>query len=768
MNAPECRAMPTVVWLVLILAAMFSSAAAQDQVSGNLIQFNDNGAWSWFSEERAIVDQSAGTILIGSVTESYGAGGRDADAEIAIYSITSGSRDRFVLNSALGSSQGGNDHAHPVLAQLNDGRYIAAYATHGLDTLSRFRTSANPSNPYSWEPEVTFDNTPPGASSINGSTTYSNVLQLSAEGGRIYNFNRSRGFDPNFNYSDDGGATWQYGGRLINDNPSDPVNRNSTRPYANYASNGVNEIHFINTDDHPNNGPINSLYHGVIRDGKVFDTFGNEIDGDLFDVHGSLPSDPTTVFQGTTSRSAWGSDIELGADGNPVVVFSTQVDNSEDDLRYHYARFDGSWQQSEIAFAGSAALSGQTDYTGNISLDPNDLNTVYISTNVDPATGQAVFSTADGQQHYEIYKGVTTNGGQSFSWTPITQNSSVDNLRPIVPDWNENNTAVIWMRGRYGIPENPGNYDRGAGFLDYDLAVVGIVEQDGITQGQIDYIDANLSNTSLADGSPLNTTVGPNAGPNNGSWHARSGFGNGGSVFTANESGNESVPMLRTSYVNDGDEGTFDVFAYFWSNSPDQWEIRAGLNVTDTIWFREQGAELTEVAEIASGQILVSDTGGLSLYQAFLGRTTIDAGGELSVFIDNGLGGGSDTRTWYDGIGIAPVAGVLVDDPLVGDFDLDTDIDLEDAAILFANLFVDVSSLDASETLLLGDITGDLVIDYDDFLEFSQVFDSLYGQGALASSRMVVSEPASASLATMFTVIAFSRRVFALKDTPSK
>ena len=37
----------------------------------------------------------------------------------------------------------------------------------------------------------------------------------------------------------------------------------------------------------------------------------------------------------------------------------------------------------------------------------------------------------------------------TFQWTPITWNSSRDNLRPIVPAWDGNNMVLLWFRGTY-------------------------------------------------------------------------------------------------------------------------------------------------------------------------------------------------------------------------------------------------------------------------------------------------------------------------------
>ena len=35
-----------------------------------VIVFNDNGGWSWFEDERAVVDTSTGTLLVSSVANA--------------------------------------------------------------------------------------------------------------------------------------------------------------------------------------------------------------------------------------------------------------------------------------------------------------------------------------------------------------------------------------------------------------------------------------------------------------------------------------------------------------------------------------------------------------------------------------------------------------------------------------------------------------------------------------------------------------------------
>jgi hypothetical protein len=66
----------------------------------------------------------------------------------------------------------------------------------------------------------------------------------------------------------------------------------------------------------------------------------------------------------------------------------------------------------------------------------------------------------------EIWKGVTCDGGATFDWEPVTANSQMDNLRPVVPKWDASHTALLWLRGTYTSAQS------------YSFKVVGLVEEN--------------------------------------------------------------------------------------------------------------------------------------------------------------------------------------------------------------------------------------------------------------------------------------------------
>jgi hypothetical protein len=455
MKNVDNRFLMAVAVCIGLAAAATAAEVPPDYVAGQLIELNDNGAWSWFMDQRAVVDR--GKLIVGSVRSvgDFRSGKDDPDwgnVEVAVLDIDSGTTRRTVLHRHLEQ----DDHDNPAFLKLVDGRYLAVYSKHAVERKVYSRIS-EPGDPLAWGPVTTFES--PGADrpAFGGNNvTYSNLFRLPE--GRIYNFFRGFDHDPNYMVSDDCGRTWTYGGRLLR-------GRDGYSPYLKYAYDGKDTIHFITTEDHPRNYD-NSVYHGFLRDGTVFLSDGTP-QGKLSETTDTKIAawDLTKVFQGDPDNVAWVTDLELDRQKRPYLAFSVQKDGrglrtgrGGMDHRYYYGRWDGSaWHVHEMAHAGSRLYGGEDDYTGLVALDPNDPGVVYISTNCDPVSGTPLTSSADGRRHHEIYRGASRDAGKTWRWEPITANSSVDNVRPIVPHWNDTRTALVWMRGTYR--QNHGQWD---------------------------------------------------------------------------------------------------------------------------------------------------------------------------------------------------------------------------------------------------------------------------------------------------------------------
>lgn len=420
----------------------------------HLLTFKQNGGWCWFQDERAIVDDE--TLVFGTVAGTTRAGHDGGDIDVTAYEIDAGASTTVELHDQLGQ----DDHNVPSLLRRPDGRYLAAYSTHGADSFFRYRLAEWAGEIGTWSDEHALELPGEGV-------TYTNLHFLaSANGdrGRIYNFSRAKGIDPNWMYSDDGGQAWTWGGRML-DWPG--------RPYVKYASDGQAVIHLATTDGHPRDFD-NNIYHGYIKEDTLHDSHGT--------VAQALHDGPLTrkaltkVFSGDPHNVAWTTDLHLDADGHPVMGFSVQKDgasfknNPEEgpgwDHRYYYARFDGTeWHVHEMAYAGTGLYPREADYTGLLAIDPNEPSVVYISSDVHPQTGLPNVSETDEKRHYEIFKGVTDDGGASWTWTPVTTDSDADHLRPVIPSWEGPRRAVLWQRGDFRT------------YTDYDTNIVGIIEE---------------------------------------------------------------------------------------------------------------------------------------------------------------------------------------------------------------------------------------------------------------------------------------------------
>jgi hypothetical protein len=628
-----------------------------DRVAGNMMLINDNAGWCWYQDDKIIYDPVGGNILTSTAAEEHGFGGvsgsRLNDMDATTFNIATGKRT--VTQARDGSGGGGDDHNMGAFWIRPDGRYLHFYCQHYTNWKTYYRLSTNLNDGSSWGSEQSYDwLTIPNSPGFDGQTSsYTNVHYLSCEGtgqGRLYNIIRIFTRTPCISYSDDLGQTWQYMGRL-----NSPVGGATySNFYHKFRSNGVDRIDFIGVEKHPRNYN-NSVYHGYIQNGKTYNSYGVEIDNindqDAPSVQAFTPifiADPT---QGEgTYHTGWTNEIELDEDGYPVCLYQTrygtepwgwgsgQANIGAADHRFFYARFNGTtWTSTELGKMGVGLHQPEQDYIGMGCIHPDDANVVYISTPFDPCDDTEY-------EHYEIFKGVTSDKGLTWDWTQITFDSTENNVRPAIPPWDANNTAVFWTRGIY----QQDNYE------DYDLVLVGLVEEEDVILSPVTYIDANEINTIEADDS-LFTPTGPSDSPGAGDdqWHEYTRYGNAGSVYTAGESP-EDAPMLKTT-ISGLAEGTYDVFAYFWCHPTQDWGVVGGFAPSDMLYFSKQSSQQAEASQFA-GPVDVIDI-ETAMYRVYIGRTQVSDGASVDVYIDDYDESFvyAPVLTTYDGVGVARV-----------------------------------------------------------------------------------------------------------------
>ena len=366
-----------------------------EYVGGALVRLNDNGAWSWFMDPRAIIDE--GKLIAGSVravgsNQANESDPRWGNVEVSVYELATGRVATTVLHPHLEQ----DDHDAPAFLIRRDGSYLAVYSKHAVERRMYYRIS-EPHNPLAWGPAAVIETPGENAARAGNNDTYANLFRM--PDGRVFNFFRGFGHDYD-----------------------------------------------------------NSLYHGYLQGDTIHHSNGAVVGTLNTTTEKKIATwELTKVFQGTPDDVAWMADIELDRDAHPYVLFSTQIDGrglprgqGGMDLRYDYARWDGtSWHTEEIAHAGRRLYAGEDDYSGLGALDPKNPDVMYISTDADPVSGDPLVSHADRKRHYELFRGQRDARLGKWTWAPFTRNSTADNLRPVIPAWNDPRTALVWMRGTY-------------------------------------------------------------------------------------------------------------------------------------------------------------------------------------------------------------------------------------------------------------------------------------------------------------------------------
>jgi len=425
-----------------------------------------DGAWTWFNDERACFH---GDYLY--------AGYVRADGHVGLTRYHPPTGESASMQLSTEAARENDDHNNPSIVVLPDKRLLVTYSRHHKDEFFFWRVSHNlyPSRAEDWSPEMRRP-TP-------SRTTYANTFRLSEEENRLYNFFRGINFNPAISISEDSGQSWSEAIHFIRSGTG------RVRPYTRYCSNHRNRIDLLYTDGHPRDEK-NSIYHLYYQGGGF-----HESTGQIIRPFTRLPIDHdagrrgTVVYPYSEESShplsipwgrAWVWDLHYDEKGNPVCVFQVLPYAAEgigemdilawphSRILYYYGRWTGSkWVCHRIANAGRGLYEEENFYAGGIAIDPENPGTVYLSSNArhpfdDLEPNREVPLNPEGR--YELWRGESADKGETFQWEPITQNSSADNLRPIVPERHGCKRHLLWFQGRY------------TRYQDFDTRIMGIFD----------------------------------------------------------------------------------------------------------------------------------------------------------------------------------------------------------------------------------------------------------------------------------------------------
>lgn len=441
---------------------------------------SEDGVWTWYNDERAIFKNDR---LYTSYVK------RDGKVALSVNDIKTGTN--IGSETILSNWTQRDDHNNAALLSRLDGKIMAFFTPHTTTPYNYSRTSLvdEPTNQLDWSQQV--------AQNTINNAGYNNVYQLSAEGGKIYNFMRTSGKLPNFKeYTSDG--TPIRNGKdilLFNRGGGGP-------PYVKYVSNNIDRIDMFVTDGHPRFAN-NNLYHCYYK------TNNDGSQGSIYQTNGTLITTLASVISGTpipipsinkiyafgsdgTQDRPWNHDINYDSNGNPVVSYSKQKNINE--ITYHYARWNGTnWTNNFVADAGNGLYNNEKDYTGLMTINPYNANEIFMSSNVNPISGIE-------NNIHEIYSAITPDNGKTWQWTEITKNSAKDNLRPYVPKGisNSEDRVVIWFYGDY------------FSYTNYNTRVVGEYINKTYTGPDP---DTGIINTNITYGIDINTNDNINLSP---------------------------------------------------------------------------------------------------------------------------------------------------------------------------------------------------------------------------------------------------------------
>ena len=419
----------------------YLSRKALDLQLGDLEEYDPNGplpvVFFWFNDPNVLAYDA----------DKYFVGGVSSGGSIMVGDYDYSGAELTIKHKVLFPLFLVDDHAVPAFAQLADGNVVAVFCRHAVDPTMWVSKTTTPGDLSTFSTPVDVGASINPVPAHNQDYSYNLLFRLAGEANRLYLVFRSsdnddmsagwRAEDWCLTWSDDEGSTWAQAKKLWG----------TQRPYSKAWSNGIDRIDFLFNNTHPGGGfgasTHNSVYHCYYQGGSFYQT-----DGTLVGAMADLPLDfteVTTVYDQIVEGlgRSWVWDVRHDPlTGYPVGCFATFLGAGFVDHRYRQARWNGvEWVHHEVCVAGGPLIPHQLAYSGGVITDPENINVVYCSRQVD---AEGDLDAVNGV--YQLFRYVTADGGLTWTGTQLTFGEN-PSFRPVIPAGSR---KLFYVTGPYG------------------------------------------------------------------------------------------------------------------------------------------------------------------------------------------------------------------------------------------------------------------------------------------------------------------------------
>ncbi len=426
---------------------------AEDVKSFYGYEIEDEGAWCWFGDPRAInFTNEEGTIDVTVI------GYIDVHGSIKATQINNLTNkvDEVLIRTNIQP----DDHNNPTFVMIPDGRIVVFYSRHTDEACFWYRVSEKPGDITTFGEEKCLE--------TSANTTYPSPFILSDDPDHIYLCWRGIEWHPTIAKlslpDENGDMEFTFGPYQIVRSTN---TGNNVRPYAKYASNGKDKIYMSYTSTHPDNVDNNWLYFNQI---DINTMTVHDINGTLMRTIENGPlivdhSNQSHIVDKSSSVRNWLWQVAVAEDGTPVIA-NVRINGGKTSHDYYYVKWNGtSWTKTFLTNAGGKFHPSNTEYcySGGMSIDVDNPNVFYVSKPVDGLFGKI----------WEVFKYTMSQDGTTIESTEqITQNSQKNNVRPwVIPGSEGKDLRVMWMNGDYDFWMVNSQYPAG-----YPTRIMGEVE----------------------------------------------------------------------------------------------------------------------------------------------------------------------------------------------------------------------------------------------------------------------------------------------------